>query len=152
VRYHIHNSTPRAPDLTQINWVHAPVLSFKIHLNTILCWLSRSCKWSLSLMLHHQTLYVHLLFPVRAICPAYLILLDLTVLILIIIIFWHVTWCSQELAFWRNVLSPSSGWKVGVALSSEFLVSTRIHGASSTKTLFLNYPLPNRLYLRYFVQ
>jgi len=79
-------------------------------------------------------------------------LLDLAVLILMIIIFWHVAWCSQELAFWRNVFSPSSGWKVGAALSSEFFISTRLHGVTSTKTLFLNYPLPISLYLSYFVQ
>jgi hypothetical protein len=72
----VHNSPPTEPILNQINPVHAihpisrrSILILSSHYKP------RSSKWFPSFGFHHQTLYRPLLPPIRATCPAHLILL-----------------------------------------------------------------------------
>jgi hypothetical protein len=56
---------------------------FKIQFNIILPPTSRSFYWTLSFGFSHQSLICIPLLPIRAMCPAHLILLDLIILIIL---------------------------------------------------------------------
>ena len=73
VHYCIHKRPPPVPILSQLDPLHTPTSHFlKIHLNTVLPSTPGSPKWSSTT----KTQYKPLLSPIRATCPAQLILLD----------------------------------------------------------------------------
>jgi hypothetical protein len=78
--YRVHKSPPQDPIPSQPNPIRSidPCLP-KIHLNIILPSTPRSSQWSLPFGPPNQN-PVNISPPVRATCPAYLILLDLIIL------------------------------------------------------------------------
>ena len=74
VRYHIHKGLPPVLKMSQINPVHA-ASHYLIHFKIILPSMLGSFKWTLSLRFPHQNPIWTLPLPIRATCPAHLILL-----------------------------------------------------------------------------
>ena len=77
VHYRTHKRPPPVSILRQPNPVHIPTSHLlEIHPNIIHPTTPRSPQWSLSLRLPHQDPLHPLSSPIRATCPAHLILLD----------------------------------------------------------------------------
>jgi len=75
VHYHLHRCRPLLRILIKIHPVHAPTSHLlKIDLNIILPSTPVSRKWSLTLRFSQQNPVYTFQIPIRATCPAYLIL------------------------------------------------------------------------------
>jgi hypothetical protein len=80
---------------------------FKVHFYPILPSTSRSSEWSLSFELSHQTLYTLLHSPMRATCPAHLILRDLICLMIFGVR--HKLWSYHSATFCTVIASSLLG-------------------------------------------
>jgi hypothetical protein len=77
VHYRIHKCRPPVSTLSQLNPVYTPTSHLlKIHFNIILPYTPGSTKWSLSLRFSNQDPVYASSLPIRAICHAYIIILD----------------------------------------------------------------------------
>ena len=78
VHYRCHKCPPPFPTLSQLDPIHTPTSHFlKIHLNIILPSTPGSPKWFFPSSFPTKTLYMPLLSPIHATCPAHLILLEI---------------------------------------------------------------------------